>query len=294
MKKLLMIVQTLISAAALSQSAAVTVSIAGPNAASSDGSGAAPTNVTASPWPFTALVFFTAPAAPPGKTISGYKAAGVAAPWIHGSGPSSPIMAQGGEPGWSGNSVTFSVVATYSDGSTSAPSAASNAVRTTAGSKPTTSPNVYVGGVFNWEGDYDFGGAMNYTDVTGNPSAKYDLYWCTGSQGGWLPFAPQNTYDLTPYKYMNLDLKPTTAGKTWDISFFKIGDVLIDSPAMIDASGTYGPVPQPGVWATYKIPLSAMGVGPGAVTNVYKFLLHDNRSAGANCWYAQNIYFSAN
>jgi hypothetical protein len=288
MKKPLIIVLTLIAAAAVSQTVAV--------GSSSRGSGAAPTNVTASPWPYTALVFFTAPIAPSGKTITGYTAAGVTAPWIHGSAPASPVMVQGGDAGWNGNAVAFSVVAAFSDGTTSPASNPSNAVHTSGGSSPTTSPNVYVGGVFNWEGDYDFGGAMHYADMTGNPSAKYDLQWCTppGSQGGWLPFAPQNTYDLTPYKYMNLDLKPTTAGKTWDISFFQIGDVLVNAPAVIDASGTYGPAPQPGVWATYKIPLSVMRVGPGAVTTVYKFLLHDHLPIGANCWYAQNIYFSAN
>jgi len=289
MKPLLIVAQVLIAAAAISQAAAA-------SDPSSRTSGAAPTHVTASPWPYTALVFFTAPIAPAGMTITSYTATGVTAPWIHGSGPSSPVMVQGGDPGWNGNSIAFSVVARFSDGSTSPASTASNAVLTTAGSRPTTSPNVYVGGVFNWEGDYDFGGVMNYAGATANPSAKYDLEWCTppGSQGGWLPFAPQNTYDLTPYKYMNLDLKPTTAGKTWDISFFQIGDVLVDSPAVIDARGTFGPAPQPGVWATYKIPLSVMGVGPGAVTTIYKFLLHDHRAIGANCWYAQNIYFSAN
>ena len=282
MKKLLIVVQALIATSA--------------QASGNGGADAAPTNVSASPWPYTALVFFTAPTPPSGKSIANYTATGVTAAWIHGSAPTSPIMVQGGDPGWSGNAVAFSVVARFSDGSTSAASIPSNAVRTTAGSRPTASPNVYLNGVFNWEGDYDFGGTMNYADATGNPSGKYDLKWCTpaGSQGGWLPFAPQNTYDLTPYKYMNLDLKPTAAGKTWDISFFQIGDVLVDSPAMIDASGTYGPAPQPGVWATYKIPLSAMGVGPGAVTTVYKFLLHDHRAIGANCWYVQNVYFSAN
>jgi hypothetical protein len=283
MKKLLIVVQLLTGTAAVSQTASVT-------------GGAPPTDITASAWPYTALVFFTAPMAPAGKAITGYTATAVSAPWIHGSAPNSPVMVQGGDAGWNGNANAFSVVATYSDGTKSQASRPSNAVLTSAGSKPTTSQNIYMGGVFNWQGDFDFGGAMNYADATGNPSAKYDLQWCTraGDQGGWLPFAPQNTYDLTPYKFMNLDLKPTTTGKTWDISFFKIGDVLVDSPAVIDAKGTYGPAPRPGVWATYKIPLSAMGVGPGAVTTIYKFLLHDHLAIGANCWYAQNIHFSAN
>jgi hypothetical protein len=282
MTKQPVIVRVLVAAIAVSQTAA-------------NDPGTAPTNVTASPWPFTALVFFTPPNAPPGKTITSYTATGITAPWIRGSASSSPIMVQGGDAGWSGNSNSFSVVANFSDGTKSEPSHASNAVRTTGGSSATTSPNVYVGGVFGWKGDYDFGGAMDYADVTGSPSAKYDLKWCTpaGNQGGWLPYAPQDTYNLGPYKYMNLDLQPTTAGKTWDIYFFQIGDVVVNAPAVIDGRGTYGPAPRAGVWATYKIPLAAMGVGPGAISTVYKFQLHDHASIGANCWYAQNIYFSA-
>ena len=258
--------------------------------------GAAPTNVSASPWPYDALIFFTPPKVPPGKTITSYTATAINAPWIHGSASASPIMVQGGDAGWNGNKHSFSVVANFSDGTSSEASSPSNAVITSAGSGPTTSQNVYVGGVFNWQGDFDFGGAMDYADATGSPSAKYDLKWCTpaGDQGGWLPYAPQNTYDLMPYKYMNLDLKPTTAGKTWDISFVQIGDVIVKPSAVIDARAAYGPAPQPGVWASYKIPLAAMGVGPGAITTVYKFLLHDHAPIGANCWYAQNIYFSAN
>jgi hypothetical protein len=283
MEKQLIIVRILIAAVAVSQTAARS-------------SGTAPTDVTASPWPYTALVFFTSPDVPPGKSITSYTASGMTAPWIHGSASTSPIMVQGGDAGWNGNANSFSVVANFSDGTRSQASGPSNTVLTSAGSSPTTSRNVYVGGVFNWQGDYDFGGAMDYADVTGNPSARYDLKWCTpaGNQGGWLPFAPQNTYDLKPYKYMNLDLKPTTAGKTWDIYFAQIGDVTVNASAVIDARATYGPAPQPGVWATYKIPLAAMGVGPGAITTVYKFALHDHAQIGANCWYAQNVYFSAN
>jgi hypothetical protein len=281
MTKLLIIVQTLIAAAALLLSGAATGSLAADGAPVQ---GAAPTNIKASPWPYAALVSFTPPIPPAGKSITDYTATGVTAAWIHGSAPSSPIMVQGGDAGWNGNTNAFTVIANYSDGSKSPPSRPSNAVLSTAGSKPTTSQNIYVDGVFNWQGDYDFGGAMNYADVTGNPSAKYDLQWCTpaGNQGGWLPYAPQNTYDLRPYKFMNLDLKPTGAGKTWDIYFVRPGDVIVNASAVIDASGTYGPAPRPGLWATYKIPLSDMGVGPGAITTIYKFTLHDHAPIGAN------------
>jgi hypothetical protein len=257
--------------------------------------GTSPGNVSASPWPYGALVFFVPPTVPPGKTITSYTATGITSPWIHGSATASPIMVQGGDAGWNGHANSFSVVANYSDGTKSEPSGPSNAVLSSAGSNPATSQNVYVGGVFYWKGDFDFGGTMDYADVTGNPSTQYDLKWCTrpDDQGGWLPYAPQNTYNLKPYKYMNLDLKPTTKGKVWDIVFFQIGDVLVNSPAVIDSRATYGPAPQAGVWASYKIPLAAMGVGPGAISTVYKFLLHDHARIGANCWYAQNVYFSA-
>ncbi|MGO9934434.1 MAG: hypothetical protein ACLPV8_21820 [Steroidobacteraceae bacterium] len=281
MEKLLSIISTQIAA----------VAISGPASAQAP-NGAAPTNVTASPWPYTALISFTAPTPPAGLKITSYTAVGVNAAWLRGTAWVSPIMIQGGNPGFS--NATFTVAATYSDGTTGPASAPSNAVATSAGTVNSTSPRVYANGEFYWTGDYSFGASVAYTDTTGNPSAQYDVKFCTPSQGGWQPYAPNATYDLTPYRFMYIDLKPTVAGKTWDLQFVKIRDVPVGVTILIDATGTYGPAPRAGVWATYKIPLSALGVGPGLVSPIFKFTLHDHANVGANCWYAQNIYFSAN
>ena len=270
MKKLLFIIPTLIAAVAISQAVPVTGSLTGtmptalvgPAGSSSSGvSGAAPTNVTASPWPYTALVSFTAPTPPAGLKITSYTAVAVNAAWLRGTAWVSPIMIQGGNPGFP--NATFTVAATYSDGTTSPASMPSNALATSAGTVNSTSPSVYANGKFYWTGDYSFGASVVYTDTTGKPSAQYDVEFCTPSQGGWQPYAPNATYDVTPYHFMYIDLKPTVAGKTWDLQFVKIGDVPVGVTILIDGRGTYGPAPQAGVWATYKIPLSALGVGPG-------------------------------
>ena len=265
-------------------------------------SGPAPGGATAVAWPYTALVSFTPPAAIEGKTVTAYTVTATNAAWIAGSAPASPVMVQGGNPGWGGAKSAFTVTATYSDGTTSPASAASNAVVPTAGSGPSTSPNVYVNGVFYWEGDYSYGGAVSYADATGDPESNaagpgpYDVMF-TSTGGGWQPYSPTNSYDLTGYRYLQIDLKPTTSGKTWIVYFEKVGDIPAGGQVTLpsDANGTYGPAPVVGQWATYKIPLVNMNVGPGTSNvNIYKFAVRDGAAIGTNVWYANNAKFTAN
>ena len=255
-------------------------------------------------WPYTALVSFTPPAAIEGKTVTKYRVTANNAGWIAGSAPASPVMVQGGGPGWGGTKYAFTVTATYSDGTTSPASAASNAVVPTAGSGPSTSPNVYVNGVFYWMGDYSFNGTVAYADITGNPQSDaagpgpYDVMFTSASVGGgWQPFSPTAAYDLTGYKYLQIDLKPTTSGKTWNVYFEKVGDIGVGAQATLpaDANGTYGPAPIVGQWATYKIPLVNMNVGPGTSNPIiYKFAVVDGVDIGTNVWYVNNLKFAAN
>lgn len=262
-----------------------------------------PTHVRATAWPYTALIDFTPPAAPAGKTIVSYTASGVTSGYIAGTTPVPPIMVQGGNPGW-GSPQQFTVVANYSDGSKSAPSRPSNPVIPTGGSGNSTSPNVYVNGVFYWMGDYNYSGTSSYCDETGDPQADAagpgpcDVMAASnsGQMGGWQPYTPNGTFDLSRYTYMYVDLKPTQDGTTWKVYFEKAGDVGVGAQVMLpsDSNGTYGPTPQPGVWATYKIPLANMNVGPQTGNPVvFKFAFQDH-IIGPDRYYINNVRFSAN
>jgi hypothetical protein len=192
------------------------------------------------------------------------------------------------------NNNTFTVTATNAQG-TGPASSASNSATSSGG----TTNLVYSKGVFYWEGDYSLGTAV-YADTTGSPvGGPFDVMFVSPGNGYWQPWAPGQKIDLSAYNYLNMDLKPTTSSKEWGVACFEVGDVQVGTPVTLpsDANGTYGPTPQVGVWATYKIPLKTLGVGPGTqYTMIYKFFLGDtgpNLSA-PNTWYANNIYFSAN
>jgi hypothetical protein len=223
--------------------------------------------------------------------------------YVYGSGTQSPVMVQGAEVTWGPNiPYAFEVTTQYTDGSSSSASAASNAVAYAGGAGPTTSPNVYVDGEFYWIGDYHFGGTVTYTDTKGDPQADsagpgpMDMAWTAdGVKGGcFMPHAPTAAYDTTPYKYLQLDLKPTTANKTWLIYFELAGDVSIAAQAFApsDSNGTYGPAPVVGEWATYKIPLKNLGVGPQtANTSIYKFGICDGSATTNTVFYVNNVKF---
>jgi hypothetical protein len=87
----------------------------------------------------------------------------------------------------------------------------------------------------------------------------------TGSWGGFQPYAgdkvPQWDLEAGSFGYISMDLKPTKSGQTWDLSAISRlppGDVY---PWSFVSITNYGPAPQVGKWATYKIPLSALSIG---------------------------------
>ena len=146
----------------------------------------APGNVSAVAWPYTALVSFTPPANDGGAAITEYTVTAVGASWIHGSGPASPIMVQGGEKLWSGGSYRFVVTATNSAGTGPASAASPTPVTPSGG----TSSLVYGNGIFYWEGDWDFSGQSYYADTTGQPvKSPYDMMF-KSEGGGWQPWSP--------------------------------------------------------------------------------------------------------
>lgn len=251
--------------------------------------GTAPTNVTAIAWPTQALVSFDPPATIAGKTIVSYTVTGPA--WVTGTGPTSPIMTQGGQ-----GTNSYTVVANYSDGSKSPASAASNKVTPLTIGVASTSPYVYWDGVFYWGGDYSYGSNFieSYADQTGAPTAGADFMISATNSEGWQPFAPTNAFDLTPYEYIILRWKPTVANDAMVLRSELVGDKAVGTPVTLqDATyATDGKSPTPGVWGSYKIPLSAMGIGvPAGVPTLYKLQFTNPNGSFARTQYFEQIAF---
>ena len=110
---------------------------------------------------------------------------------------------------------------------------------------------VYANGVFNWPGDYSYAAKVNYRDTSGKPATgTYDLaVSLTGAWGAWQPYGPNWDFDITPYKYLQFDLKPTADGQRWDCFALMVGDKnIVDpsgNPVSVDIN-KYGPAPQAG------------------------------------------------
>jgi hypothetical protein len=78
---------------------------------------------------------------------------------------------------------------------------------------------------------------------------------------------------------------------------------MVGDKNIVDASGNpvsvdinkYGPAPQAGVWAPYKIPLTAIMTHKGELLKaMYKFDIHDQTGSPANVFYINNVKFTAN
>jgi hypothetical protein len=132
--------------------------------------------------------------------------------------------------------------------------------------------NVYANGTFNWQGDYSYSAVADYKDTSGAPEiGTYDIeVTVTSRGGGFQPYAGNMvpTYDLEAgsFGYLYMDLKPTINGQTWRLSAISRlppGDVY---PWAATSITDYGPAPQAGQWATYKIPLSALSIGMTSFT----------------------------
>jgi hypothetical protein len=82
-------------------------------------------------------------------------------------------------------------------------------------------------------------------------------------------------------------MKPTVANQAAQVYFVKVGDIPV-GVVVNPFNGKYGPAPQAGVWGTYKIPLSDLGVQG---TSVYKFAIQDQTGASRNTFYLDNIGF---
>jgi hypothetical protein len=153
---------------------------------------------------------------------------------------------------------------------------------------------VYRNGVFNWGGDYSFAATPNYQDSSGGPAGgSADIaVTITSAYGGYLPFAggtvPLWNFDDSPYNYLTFAFKPTVANQALQVYFVKVGDIPV-GVVVNPFNGKYGPAPQVGVWGTYRIPLSDLGVQK---TSVYKFALQDQTGLSHNVFYVDNVGFN--
>ena len=153
---------------------------------------------------------------------------------------------------------------------------------------------VFKNGIFNWGGDYSFTATANYKDMSGaSVSGSYDIaVTLTGAYGGYLPYAggivPLWNFDASPYNYLTFAFKPTVANQTAQVFFVKVGDIPV-GVVVNPFSGQYGPKPQVGVWGTYRIPLSDLGVKG---TSVYKFAIQDQTGLSKNVFYVDSIGFN--
>jgi hypothetical protein len=200
----------------------------------------------------------------------------------------------------------FTVCATDSAGNTTASCGGTWLTVAAAGSGNSQGASgtswVYEDGTLDWPGDYSAGVSVNYADSTGDPlSGAYDIRIAlTQSWGLWQPYALNWDFNLSGYNYLIISLKPTVANQSWRIYSMKVGDktVINSSGGGENASiNNYGPAPQPGVWASYKIPLSAFLTDytsgtPVLLQAMYKFAIQDTTGLSGNTWYVDNVGFT--
>jgi hypothetical protein len=130
---------------------------------------------------------------------------------------------------------------------------------------------LYHKGVNNIPGDFS-PTIQNYKDTTGVPqSGTTDISITSKVKHGYTqpysgaPIAPEWALDINAFKYMTLDLKPTLPNQTWNLvitSRVPPGDVF--NKAEVILPGKYGPAPEVGKWATYKVPLADLAIGAGS------------------------------
>ncbi|MGA2033836.1 MAG: hypothetical protein ABSG68_16410 [Thermoguttaceae bacterium] len=217
---------------------------------------------------------------PTNLTLTAQKATSVSLSWAAADGAASYKIYRNG-----------SVIASGVKGTTFTDGAATNAINpawTTAatpytytvsavGSSGTESAQapltcwMYHNGVNNIPGDFS-STVQNYKDTMGVPqSGTTDISITSKSKWGYTqpfsgaPICRDWTLDINAFKYMTLDLKPTLARQSWNLSInsrVPPGDVY--NKAQVILPGKYGPAPVVGKWATYKVPLADLAIGTGS------------------------------
>jgi hypothetical protein len=128
----------------------------------------------------------------------------------------------------------------------------------------------YQSGYSNWgDSNFDYNGAVStYNSTAGNPQGGlYDLKASFGGGGinpvADVPQAPEWDLNIGAFNYMTIDINPGSSANYQlfmsHISRLPPGDVY--GWISVNDVFQYGPAPVANTWATYKIPLSALGIG---------------------------------
>jgi hypothetical protein len=143
---------------------------------------------------------------------------------------------------------------------------------------------VYENGKFHWAGDWDsvpVNYAFNAPGVNG-PGPVINMPG-TNAWEYWLPYPPPNAagpatngvnFNISTFSYITFALKPSVAGGLMQVSFYESNgatDDIYNGVFLNITQAKYGPVPTPGVWGVYTIPLADF-----KLTNrtwIYKFIM---------------------
>lgn len=181
-----------------------------------------------------------------------------------------------------------------SSSSGSSTSSSSGSTGSSSGGTASSTYWIYYNGTFSWPGDFSWSLTANYKDTSGVPlSGAYDIKaTLTGQWGGWLPYAQNFSFDVSPYNTFTIAIKPNGAAEQFQLFFVKVGDVNLPDSCTIHASewSQYGPAPKQGAWGVYNIPFSRLCLGTGQVggTTVYKFAVQEN-SGNVDTFFVDNV-----
>jgi hypothetical protein len=176
-----------------------------------------------------------------------------------------------------------------------------------AGSATVTVPKpdvvVLSAGKFHWSGNFNYGGSIEkdaVTDPQGVLSSSFTATALPSGGGGWLPFR-SSFFNTTGYKFLQLTLKPTRAGQSWQlVQPENPGDIPVPGANSVTVEN-YGPAPVVGQYGVYKIPLGVGGLNLPVGVTFWKFGLQDQMPYGSqpanakgNVYYISDARFTAN
>lgn len=158
---------------------------------------------------------------------------------------------------------------------------------------PTPTPAtfwVYRDGLFRWTADFSFLATINYQDAVGRLGDTVIGVTITGKWGGFQPYQSPS-FDVSKYNYLIVSLKPTVSNQIFATGFAAAGDAPDGTPITFAGPGItkYGPVPQAGVWADYKIPLADFGL---TNKSILKFSIADGTGLASNKFYVDDLGFA--
>jgi hypothetical protein len=146
---------------------------------------------------------------------------------------------------------------------------------------------VYHEGTFLWDGDFSFSARPYYADKSGAPQAsatdiRVEVF---APWGGFQPVARGRDFDPAPFEFLTLAVKPAIPNQQLQIYFQRVGDIPV---GVAVNPFKYGPAPEVGQWATYRIPLADFGLG---TARLYKFAIQDQTGRSGHSFFLNEIGF---